>query len=429
MKKSKTLNQWFWRWHVIAGLISMPFVVLLSITGAIYLFKPQVEASVIEKYEAVTRARRKAPLSLEAQLQAAQKALGKRPTSITVTKNESSKEVATAFHVGRFSHKKTAYVNPYTAEVTGTFSPKNTWMYTVRKLHGELLSGKVGSLFIELIASWLVVLILTGMYVYWPSKNRGWKGFFQIRTQKGKRTFYRDLHSVLGFWISGLLLLTLAGGLPWTAVFGESFKKVQQITNSGFSKEWMGMGVMSKNTHINAEIVSLQQMYAHAQQQNLKGEVTLHLPNSRNQGVFSVSNQTFPLNAQQKIHFDAYSGKTLAVLHWQDHVGVLMRARMWAMAFHQGQLGTWNLVLMLIVSVLLSVVSSAGLTSYLKRKREGSWSLPKTPVNFKLQFGEITAIGMLCLFLPLFGISLVILYLYQQLYSVQKIKYINLKKV
>jgi uncharacterized iron-regulated membrane protein len=32
------------RWHFYEGLFCIPFVLVLSITGAIHLFKPQVEA-------------------------------------------------------------------------------------------------------------------------------------------------------------------------------------------------------------------------------------------------------------------------------------------------------------------------------------------------------------------------------------------------
>ena len=32
-----------WRWHFYAGLFVIPFVLLLSVTGAIYLFKPQID--------------------------------------------------------------------------------------------------------------------------------------------------------------------------------------------------------------------------------------------------------------------------------------------------------------------------------------------------------------------------------------------------
>ena len=33
-----------WRWHFYASLFCIPFVIVLSITGGIYLFKPQIEA-------------------------------------------------------------------------------------------------------------------------------------------------------------------------------------------------------------------------------------------------------------------------------------------------------------------------------------------------------------------------------------------------
>ena len=33
-----------WRWHFYAGLFCIPFILILSITGPIYLFKPQIEA-------------------------------------------------------------------------------------------------------------------------------------------------------------------------------------------------------------------------------------------------------------------------------------------------------------------------------------------------------------------------------------------------
>ena len=35
-----------WRWHFYAGLFCIPFVLWLSLTGSIYLFRPQVEALI-----------------------------------------------------------------------------------------------------------------------------------------------------------------------------------------------------------------------------------------------------------------------------------------------------------------------------------------------------------------------------------------------
>ena len=37
------LYRTIWRWHFYAGLFVVPMILILSLTGAIYLFKPQVE--------------------------------------------------------------------------------------------------------------------------------------------------------------------------------------------------------------------------------------------------------------------------------------------------------------------------------------------------------------------------------------------------
>jgi len=39
----KNIYNLIWKWHFIGGLISLPIVVLLSITGIIYLFKDNYE--------------------------------------------------------------------------------------------------------------------------------------------------------------------------------------------------------------------------------------------------------------------------------------------------------------------------------------------------------------------------------------------------
>lgn len=39
-----------WRWHFYAGLFCLPFVLWLSVTGSIYLFRPQIEALIDRPY-------------------------------------------------------------------------------------------------------------------------------------------------------------------------------------------------------------------------------------------------------------------------------------------------------------------------------------------------------------------------------------------
>ncbi|WCC45044.1 PepSY domain-containing protein [Tenacibaculum finnmarkense] len=133
------------------GLISLPFILMLSITGAVYLFNPDVQSNAIAKIQNIQEVEtlQTTPISYEQQWENAIKKLKKKPNSMVINDNP---QKATEFVVGRFSHKTTVFINQYTGEATGTFSPKSTWMYSIRKLHGELLAGKVGTLLIELIA-------------------------------------------------------------------------------------------------------------------------------------------------------------------------------------------------------------------------------------------------------------------------------------
>lgn len=399
IEKNRKLNQWLWKWHFIAGLVALPFVFLLAITGGIYLFK--------ETYDAPKQAHIKLVedggklVSFQEQWQVAKNASKQPPNTMVVPTQKSE---ATEFITGRFSHKTSTYIDPFKNKVTGSIKPKDSNMHTVRKLHGELLLGKFGTKIVELVASWLFVLIITGVYVFWPNKKQGIKGFFTIRFKEGKRTLYRDLHTVFGFWISILLLLTLAGGMPWTDVFGENFRSIQNATNTGFPATWDGKSLEST---VKGNPVSLDEMVVKAKSLKLEGKLNIGLPAS-DKGVYSVFNETFDLDKQKRFHFDQYSGIQLLKHNWED-VGVLMRGRMWVMAFHQGQFGRWNWVLMLGVAILLTFVSVAGLLSYLKRKKKGEWGVPKVPAKFKVGYGIMAIIALLSVIFPLFGISVVLI--------------------
>ena len=45
-----------WRWHFYAGLFVAPFMILLSLTGIIYLFKPQLDSLMYSDLLTVTPA-------------------------------------------------------------------------------------------------------------------------------------------------------------------------------------------------------------------------------------------------------------------------------------------------------------------------------------------------------------------------------------
>ena len=101
------LYSWLWKSHVIAGIIIDPFVLLLSLTGIIYLFKDNYEKELFQTYKTIKPNGKQIPY--EEQLKIAKSNWSKNPQAIALptTKNQS-----TQFTSGRFSHKSSVYIHP-----------------------------------------------------------------------------------------------------------------------------------------------------------------------------------------------------------------------------------------------------------------------------------------------------------------------------
>lgn len=409
--KNLDLNKWMWKWHFIAGLISLPFIMLLSITGAIYLFNHDVETSEFKPLQEVKVTGQ--PLSYQEQWSIAKENAVKTPVKLVIGDHTK----ATQFISGMFGGKSTLFVNPYTGEVTGEVVLKDTWMHLVRKLHGELLLNTFGTTIVEIIACWMVVLIITGIYIWWPKKKWKLGGFFTIRTKVKKRLIWRDLHAVLGFWLSVLLFITLAGGLPWTNVWGGAYKKIQDYTNSGFPSTWNNRSL--KVEDVKTEQLSLDKMVMIAKGLNLSGETSIDLPNARKK-VFSISNVALDLYDQKVYHFNSFSGELIKQHKW-DEVGAMMKTRMWVMRFHEGELGVWNWWVMFFMAVLFTFSSVASLFTYLLRKKKHSWGVPEVPVQFKVGKGILVMLMLLGVLFPLFGFSVLLIIVYEK-FKTRKIK-------
>ena len=227
-------RQSVWRWHFYAGLFCIPFVLWLALTGTIYLFKPQVEAWIDRAYDGLVLDRPVAGPAAEvgAALQAV-------PGSTFV-----AYEVPTAPNdaarviVGLGGDAIRVYVHPATLRVLKTVREEARFEQVVFKLHGQLLLGNAGSVLVELAASWAIVMIVTGLYLWWP-RGAGLAGTLYPRLRAGGRVFWRDLHGVTGLWVSGLVLFLLVSGLPWSYVWGNALLLERQLASpAAVRQDW-----------------------------------------------------------------------------------------------------------------------------------------------------------------------------------------------
>jgi len=422
MTKNNTLNQWLWKWHILAGLLTLPFMLLLALTGTVYLFKDNINNQIYQDTMFVTSTNIN-KLSLSKQLEAAQGATQAEIVGLTLPKLA---DEATVFKVATEGWMNNdLYVDPYTAKVKGVIEQDQTLMHTVSTLHGELLLGKAGTTVVELVASWFIVLILTGLYVWWPKKNSGLAGFLTIRFSRGKRILFRDLHSVTGFWLSIFMFIILAGGMPWTDIFGGQFKWLQNQTNTGYPQHWtnsrgLNSNNLSGSNDINVNTISplsLDEVANIAQSYKLGGDISIKLPLS-DEGVYTISNRALLLRDQHVIHIDQYSGSPIKSLQWEQ-VGIMMDLRQVFMRLHQGEYGLVNWSVLLAVALFFIMSTVAGTVSYFMRKPQGQWGIPKVPERFRVDKVLVAFIILLGVVFPLFGASLITIWTWERIKSFQ----------
>jgi uncharacterized iron-regulated membrane protein len=215
-----------WRWHFYAGLFCVPFVLWLSITGSIYLFKPQVEAWLDRPYEGLLQASQK-PASPQSQVAAA---IAAYPgSSLSYYELPRTQGAAAQVEVGRGADEYRVYVHPATAQVLYSVNERARPFSLIFSLHGELLAGDKGSMLIELAGSWTIVLVLTGLVLWWPRNGLRVAGLLYPRLNLTGRLWWRDIHAVTGAWVSFLVLTLLITGLPWAKSWGSYFKKVRSV--------------------------------------------------------------------------------------------------------------------------------------------------------------------------------------------------------
>src|SRR6476469_5662689 len=137
-----------WRWHFHAGLFCIPFVIVLALTGSIYLFKPQIDAFADRNVDSLQLTGHRA--SGEAQIAAA---IASLPGSRLFV-----------YEIPR---------EPDDAVRVHLYAPDGT--------------GRIVAILVEAAASGAIVMIITGLYLWWPRDARALAGTLYPRLGAGSQ--------------------------------------------------------------------------------------------------------------------------------------------------------------------------------------------------------------------------------------------------
>ena len=97
--------------------------------------------------------------------------------------------------------------DPYTGKDLGPSVPLGIFLISkLIDLHDNLLGGMTGRAVNGIGALFLLLLALTGVVVWWPGIKM-WRRSLTVHRRVGWKRFTWDLHSMMGFWSLGFILL------------------------------------------------------------------------------------------------------------------------------------------------------------------------------------------------------------------------------
>ncbi|MFW2342010.1 PepSY-associated TM helix domain-containing protein [Brevundimonas sp.] len=407
-----------WRWHFFAGLIVLPFLMLMALTGGLYLYKAEIEGLAYGRMAAVEVGETR--VSADQWQSAAEQAVGGTAAAVVVPDRP---DRAVQVRVRTDQGERTAFVDPYTGTVAGTVGGQGL-MEVVKKLHSLELFGKPFNILVEIVAGWAIILVATGLFLWWPRRGRDVAVALPRPGDPARRPFWRNAHAVTGLYAGGIILFLALTGMPWSAVWGDKFLNVMRESGLGrppapaAASPWShgkdhnapsGTGWTMEHAvlHVPTEGPGiLSRVIATADAGGMGLPYTVSIPADPSL-AFTVSRVTRQAEDARSLYVDGMTGQVVADLRW-DQFGTGARAFEWGIAVHQGmQYGEINRLIMLLGCIGIWVLGiSGGLMAWKRRPRGSGLSAPPKPTDPRARAAVLGIVVPLGIVFPLTGLSL-----------------------
>ncbi len=420
-----------WRWHFYAGLYVAPFLIMLAVTGLVMLWTATLYGRDGEKIYVVEPQATTAPVSAQAEA-----AYGEVAGQIVQYIAPRTPDQASLFRVNQGESSFMVAVDPYTGKALGHWDRRSGLYDIAETIHGTLLIGDLGDRLIEIAAGFGIMLVVTGLYLWWPRDNGGFASVLVPQLSAKGRQLWKSLHLSIGFYASLLLVVFLLSGLTWAGIWGDKFTQAWSTFPAGkydniplsdathasmnhdgikevpWALEQTPMPASGSQAGISGtpegQPVTLDAIVTLARALGFDQRFQLAFPGD-DTGVWSISRDTMsndsanPLD-DRIVHIDQYTGRILADVGFADY-GVAGKSMAAGVAFHEGAMGLWNLVLVTVFCLAIVFLSVSGFVMWFKRRPRGAARLVAPTVGEPGPLWKTGAVVMLAvsLLFPLSG--------------------------
>lgn len=408
-----------WRWHFYAGLLVLPTLALLAITGGLYLFDEELNGVLYPRLERVEP--RPAATAPSAWVAAAERgARGRVVRIIAPARPDQSAQLVVARPDGA---RRTAFVDPHEARFLGDIGEGGA-AQIIKRLHSLDLAGPAANLLVEVVAGWAIVLVATGVFLWWPRRRGG--GVLTVRGTPRKRLFWRDLHAVTGALAGVFVMFLAATGMPWSAVWGEG---VQRLTSD------VGLGRPAPPTLASTgrheghgaergavpwalegaapghggrpHLLGVDEIVRRVDAIGLPRPYTLSLPRSP-ASVWTAAYMPDVVEQTRTVYLDPADGRVLADVRY-GQFGAAAQVIEWGISVHQGrQFGPANQLLMLAACLAILLLCVSASTMWWKRRPRGGLGVPPAPTDRRVYAGLLWIMVPLGVLYPLTGATMLL---------------------
>jgi uncharacterized iron-regulated membrane protein len=213
---------------MIVGLV----IVIVALTGCIYAFQEEIQ-NLTQSYRFVKKENKVFLPPTLLKTIAAKQLPGKTINSVRYGSREAAAVLLS--YGGEPGYFYTVYINPYSGQMLKVKDMNADFFRFILDGHFYLwLPPKIGQPVVAIATLLFVVMIISGIILWWPKNKGAVKQRFSIKwTAKWRRKNY-DLHNVFGFYASWVLIFIAVTGLVWG--FEWFSKSLYWVTSGGKAK-------------------------------------------------------------------------------------------------------------------------------------------------------------------------------------------------
>lgn len=378
----KTMN----KLHLWLSLLAGLFICLLSLSGSALVFENEINRMLhTDLYKATPGP----AVSYDQAYQTVLHTYPKAQIQRIYSPDEFSSKGIYTFLITNQKKSLSVYVDPGTGKILGTQTGDTftNWLsefhhyFFLKEYNGMKLVGVVGLIFF--------VILLTGLFLWWPGL-KNWIRGFTFRRTSNRYVQNLDFHRIFGMaWVPFLLVVSLTGAL---FPFGKDFLQVFDLkTSTSPSKDKLVAEPLPSG------YVPLDQLILAAQTQIADGKVTqIRMPKKaapgEKEGVVEIrmSHQYDPSNASTgnaRVWVDPYSAKVVATTDAAADSSFASVYQTWLFPLHTGRFGgLFTQILFAIGGIVPTMLMVTGLVMMrLKavKKKQAALKRPRGQVQLE----------------------------------------------